>query len=127
MDLALRGQETDAKWADANIGPLVPGGGNRAMGATGPNDGVGGVNGGQSPLGRILLQSSAQASPPRSSPILWYNLQPLEPRVCLRLLGICLPATPDVSALLVSSAPRKGLHAELAQGGFAGLVISHLF
>lgn len=47
MDLALRGrEETDAKWADANIGPLVPGGRNRAMGATGPNNGGGGVNGG---------------------------------------------------------------------------------
>lgn len=65
----------------------------------------------------ILVQSSVSSGvTPRSAPILWYNLQPLEPLGCLRLLAVCLPATPDVSALLVSSAPRKGPHAELARG-----------
>lgn len=47
--------------------------------------------------------------------------------MCLCLLGVRIPATLDVSALLVSSAPRKGPHAELAKGGFAGLVISPFF
>ena len=104
MDLALRGQEeTDTKWADANIGPLVPGGGNRAMGATGLNDGVGGVNGGQYPPGSILAHPTTKLSQLRrhlqeAHPSCGITCSPLDPRsACVYWASasqphrICLP------------------------------------
>lgn len=91
------------------------------MEATGPDDwgdGRWSVAPGEHSCSSYYKAQSAQKSPPSSSPILWCNLQLLEPLLCLCLLGICVPTAPEVSALLVSSAPRKGLGTELAQWGF---------
>lgn len=92
------------------------------------NPGVG-MESGHCPLGKHSCSSweteSAQGSSSKPSPlpILWCKLQPLEPRLCLRTLGIRIPATPEAPDAPVSSASRPGLGPEQAGWVFVDLTI----